>query len=148
VALLLKHYQEKYYLIDMYRKRKQSSELNIFNVSELINKYNPVKIGIEVNGAGLLYFDRLTALHPDKTIEAIKTTAQSKPVMITRLILALEQNILIMPKDKIIIDEFLSFRNNGGTLSAISGKHDDIILALSFALAVSRFGKGGLCLVQ
>jgi hypothetical protein len=125
----------------MYRKRKQTSELNIFKVSELINKYDPVKIGIECNAGGQLYYERLVSLHPDKTIEGIKTTAQSKPVMIGRILLAMEQQVLIVPNDRIIIDEFLSFRNVEGKLSAISGKHDDIIMTLGFCLAVSKFGK-------
>jgi phage terminase large subunit-like protein len=144
VAVVLKFYDDKYYLVDMYRKQKESNEYHLYKLSELIDKYDPVKIGIEVNGGGQIYYERLLAKHCDKTIVAIKTTAQSKPTMITGLMLAMEQQALILPKDKIVLEELFSFRNNDGFLSAIAGKHDDILMAISFALSITTFNKTGL----
>jgi hypothetical protein len=74
--------------------------------------------------------------NPNINIDAVKTTAASKPMMINRILLALEKELLILPKDKIVIEEFLSFRQSDGKLQAISGKHDDIIMSLAFALTV------------
>jgi len=141
VAVILKSFEDKYFLVDMYRKQKESNEYHLYKLSELIEKYDPVKIGIEVNSGGQIYYERLLSQHSDKTIEAIKTTAQSKPVMINRLMLAMEQQILVLPKDKIVLEELFSFRNNDGVLGAISGKHDDILMAVSFALSITTFNK-------
>jgi phage terminase large subunit-like protein len=142
VGAVLKSKDNKYSLVEMYRKQKDSNEAHLFHLSQLIEKYNPVKIGIEVNSGGQFYYERLRSEHPEKNIEAIKTTAQSKPTMINLLMLAMEQSVLILPKDKIVLKELFSFRNNDGIYGAISGEHDDLIMAITFALAVSRFAKG------
>ena len=56
--------------------------------------------------------------------------------MINRLSLLLEKELITYPNDKVIIEEFLSFRQNGVKLEAIAGKHDDIIMSLAFAVTV------------
>jgi hypothetical protein len=60
--------------------------------------------------------------------------------MINRLILALERQQLTIANDKTVIEEFLSFRQNGSRLEAIAGKHDDIIMSLAFAVVVAPLG--------
>lgn len=136
VATVLKSQNGKFSLVDMYRKRKQTNEYHIYQMSSLIQKYHPVAVGIEVNSGGQIYFENLVQDNPNINIDAVKTTAASKPMMINRILLALEKELLILPKDKIVIEEFLSFRQSDGKLQAISGKHDDIIMSLAFALTV------------
>jgi|CryBogDrversion2_11_1035321.scaffolds.fasta_scaffold00054_25 hypothetical protein len=137
VAIVLKSSGEKFYLVDMYRARKKANEVNLYNFSKLIQKYNPVAVGIEVNSGGQLYYEKLCGENSGTNIDAIKTTGSSKPVMINRLLLTLERNMLILPNDSIVTNEFQSFRNNEGKLEALTGQNDDVIMAISFGLTVA-----------
>jgi phage terminase large subunit-like protein len=137
VATVLKSKDNKLYLVDMYRKRKQTNDVHIYQLSELIQKYAPVAVGIEVNSGGQIYYEQLVKSNINTVFEAIKTTAVSKPVYINRLLLSMEQQILILPNDRTVIEELLSFRNNDGKLGAIAGRHDDIVMSLAFALTLT-----------
>ena len=70
--------------------------------------------------------------------EAIRTTGDSKPMMVSSLQLALEKQILKFPPDSVLIEELLSFKREGKKLSAPNGKHDDALMALCFALTVGE----------
>ncbi|MGL4883253.1 MAG: hypothetical protein ACRC8K_19660 [Waterburya sp.] len=137
VCTILQEIEDRYHLVKMYRQRKKTHEYNIFEIGNLIELYNPIRVGIEVNSSGQIYYEQLSSQHFNTDFEAIKTTASSKPTMINRLTLALERQQLIIPNDKAVIEEFLSFRQNGSRLEAIEGKHDDIIMSLAFAILVA-----------
>ncbi len=137
VCVILQEIDNKFYLVKMYRERKKSHEFNIYKISELIEKYQPITVGIETNSSGQIYYEELSSQHLGIDFQAIKTTGQSKPMMINKLILALEKNLLIYPNDYKIIEEFLSFRQYNNRLEAMTGKHDDIIMSLSFAIMVT-----------
>ena len=136
VVTILKEVGDRYELVKLYRERKKTHEYNIYRIGELIEEYQPIKVGIEVNSSGQIYYEQLSGEHLNVDFEAVKTTASSKPKMINRLSLALEKGLINYPNDKIIIEEFLSFRQNGVKLEAIQGKHDDIIMSLAFAVTV------------
>lgn len=136
VLSIFKENDDRYELVKLYRERKQSHELNIYRISELIEEYQPIKVGIEVNSSGQIYYEQLSGQHLNVDFEPIKTTGSSKPKMINRLSLALEKGLITYPDDKIIIEEFLSFRQNGHKLEAIQGKHDDVIMSLAFAVTI------------
>jgi hypothetical protein len=57
------------------------------------------------------------------------------------LLLALEKQELIFPADSPITEELLTYIRKGNKLEAATGKHDDTVMALSFALSVSSFNK-------
>lgn len=124
---------------DWYRRRQTTSELNLFNIMELCDKFPTAVIGVEINGAGQLYYERLYSSLPSSQIEKIVTTQDSKAGMISRLILALEKGVLQFPSKSPYPDELLSFRANGKKLEAIAGKHDDCVMSLAFAVAISPF---------
>ena len=136
VVTVLKEKGDRYELVKLYRERKKTHEYNIYRISELIEEYQPIKVGIEVNSSGQIYYEQLSGEHLNADFEAIKTTGSSKPKMINRLSLALEKGLIAYPNDRLIIEEFLSFRQNGVKLEAIQGKHDDIIMSLAFAVVV------------
>lgn len=138
VATVLKSIGDKLYLVDLYRKRKLTNELQIHNLSLLLQKYQPVAVGIEVNSGGIIYYEQLIKINPNVNIDQIKTTGVSKPVMINKLLLAMERNVLILPPDRTIIEELLSFRQLENKLEAQAGGHDDIIMSLAFALTATR----------
>lgn len=140
VCTVLQEIDDKYHLVKMYRQRKKTHEYNIYQIGELIEQYNPIRVGIEVNSSGQIYYEQLADRYLNTDFEAIKTTASSKPTMINRLTLSLERQQLIFPNDRIIIEEFLSFRQNGQRLEAIDGKHDDIIMSLAFAIVATPIG--------
>lgn len=136
VVTVLKENEDRYELVKLYRERKKTHEYNIYRISELIEEYQPIRIGIEVNSSGQIYYEQLSGEHLNVDFEAIKTTGSSKPKMINRLSLSLEKGLIAYPNDRLIIEEFLSFRQNGIKLEAIQGKHDDIIMSLAFAVVV------------
>lgn len=137
VLTVLKETEGKFELVDWYRDRKQTHEVNIYRIGELIEKYNPICVGVEVNSAGRIYYDELAKTYLNVDFSEIKTTSTSKAPMVNRLILSMEKDLIRYPNDSKIIEEFLSFRQNGVKLEATEGKHDDIIMSLCFAIAVT-----------
>jgi hypothetical protein len=142
VFVILKHKKGIYSIVHIYRKRQQTSDYHIYQISELIKFYKPEKIGVETTGGvGQIYLEQLSRQHYGIKFEAIKTTQDSKAAMITSLVLALEKEILIYPSNCQIIPEMLSFRRDGRKLEASSGHHDDIIMGAVFAVAISPFNQ-------
>jgi Terminase RNaseH-like domain/Terminase large subunit, T4likevirus-type, N-terminal len=141
VGIIVKWDREKqeYSMADMYRKRKQSTEFDIFQLAELINKYKPLGIGIETNSIGAIYLEQLKQAVPGAALKGITTTQDSKIIGAGKINVLLEKGKLLLPKSSPIIEELLSFKRKGKRLEAMAGKHDDIVLALSFALEVSPF---------
>jgi len=143
VAIILKEnwLTNRYSVVNVYRKRQQTSEYHLYQISQLIDLYSPRKIAIEVTGGvGQLYLEQLSKAFTQHEFKAIKTTGDSKPSMISTLQLALEKQAISFPKNTPIIDELLTFRRKGNKLEASSGKHDDCVMALAFALSVTPFG--------
>lgn len=139
-APLLKHKDGIYSLVSLYHKKKSTSMYDIAQIGEIIEKYQPLKVGIEVTGGtGQVYKDSLESNHPDTEFIAIKTNQDSKLQMVELLILALERGMIEYPKKCKLLEEMLVFRRAGKKLSAISGKHDDILMGLVFGLAVTPF---------
>lgn len=140
VAVVLMLVNDTYYIVDYYRERQKTSDYNIFKIGELIKKYEPEKIAIEVTGGtGQIYLEQLSKEFYNSRFEAIKTTGDSKPGMIDRLNLALEKQELKYLDNSPLIEELLVFRRVGTKLEASSGKHDDFVMSVSFALTVTPF---------
>lgn len=134
VLAVLQEIDNVYHFVKMYRRRNQSSQIYMYQASELIEQYDPIKVAIETNGGGQLFLDSLQAQNTSIQFQAIKTTSVSKPLMIRKLNYALEKGLLILPDDRVVIEEFLSFRQNGQKMEAQSGKNDDIVMSLAFAV--------------
>lgn len=124
-------------LVHLYRKRQQTSEYHLYQISEIIKKYKPKIIAVETNGVGSIYLENLTREFRDINFQGIRTSQDSKTQMISRMVLCLEKNQLLYPQNCPIIEEMLSFQRTGKKLEAASGKHDDIIMSAAFAIAVS-----------
>lgn len=140
VAIVLQELNNKLSVVDIYRERQQTSEYDLYQLGLLIDKYNPIKVGIETNSMGGVILEQAILDRPGTDFEAIKTTAQSKPLMISRLLMAMEDETLTLPQDKRFIQEFLSFQKVGNKMQAVGGKaYDDIVLATSFAITVSDY---------
>lgn len=121
----------QYRLTDIYRNRSGNTNTHLFELSTLIKKYNPYRVSIEVNAGGQNYFDILAQDFPSQDIKAVRTTQDSKARMINKLLYLMEKKALRLTVDKVIRDELLSFQKEGGKYGAVSGKHDDIVMALA-----------------
>lgn len=140
VCMVMAEKGGKYTIADIYRKRKETSEYHLFKVGELIDKYKPKSVGIEVTGgAGQIFLEQLALQRKATRIEAIRTTGDTKPAMISRLIMAMESGSLKLPDDDNFIQELLAFRRDGKKLQAIQGKHDDIVMSLAFCIQTSPY---------
>jgi phage terminase large subunit-like protein len=141
VAIVLE-YEPKtdvYSICDLYRKRKGSIESDIYQISELIEKYQPMVLAIESNGVGQIFVEQLSANHSNIETIGVHTSQDSKMGMIERLSLALEKQVLNLPKNSVIINELLAFRRIGKRLEASPGNHDDTIMALAICLSQTEF---------
>lgn len=144
VCIVLAEFENRYSVAKLYRKRKMSMDFNIDQFLQIFEDYRPVKIGIEITGGtGQVYLEQLAKNWGEARIEAIRTTGDSKPQMIDRLLLALEKRTLVYPPGP-ITDEMLGYRRTGPNLNKLEaspGGHDDCVMALSFALTVSPFNR-------
>jgi phage terminase large subunit-like protein len=138
VATVIKQIDDEYFLVDWYRNRKKTSDYNILQIVDLIEKYTPQRVGIEINGLGQIYYEQLVKL-TDCEIEKITTNQSNKIGNITRLILAMEQGVISIPRKSPYYQEFFDFRSYGEQYRAISGKNDDCIMSLAISLAVTPY---------
>jgi len=125
-------------IVDCYRKRKESSDYNIFYLRELIEKWQPERVGVKVNGGGKIYLEQLVKWFPSIEFVEVRTSESSKPLMVSRLKLALERESFIFPADCPLKDELLTFRQQGKRLEAAPGKHDDYVMGSAIALTVAN----------
>jgi hypothetical protein len=140
VAVVLECNRQSANLVAMYRERKHGMDYHLTHIKKLIADYQPYKIGIEVTGGvGQVYLEELAKFDSSRESVAIRTTKDSKVSMVDRLLLALEQKYLFYPPEPIIQEEFFSFQRSEKGLGAPSGKHDDVVMALAFALSVTPF---------
>lgn len=139
---ILKEKNNIYSLIHLYRKRHQTSEYHLYQIGEILKVFKPKITGIEVTGGvGQVYLEQLIKQFPQLEFKAVRTTGDSKPVMISTMVLALEKSALIYPDNSPLINEMLSFRRDGNKLEASPGKHDDTVMGVAFALTVSPFNQ-------
>ena len=136
-APVLKWNGEIFSIIDAYRKRREASDYNLFYLRNLIEKWQPERVGVEVNGGGKIYLEQLVKWFPSIEFIEIRTSEASKPVMISRLKLALERQGFLFPEDCPLKDELLSFRQQGKRMEAPPGKHDDYVMGSAIALAAA-----------
>lgn len=138
VFSVFKWENEQLSLVFIYRKRKETSDYHLYQIGEIIQRYQIDKVGVETTGGvGQLYLEQLSKQHKRTKFEAIRTTGDSKPIMIANLQLALEKQQLIFPQNCPLVDELLSFRRSGKRLEAVAGKHDDCVMSTAFGVTVS-----------
>lgn len=86
-----------------------------------------------------MFVEQTTRNHPDIRVRSFHTSQESKLAIIERLVLALDRQVLLMPKNSIIASELLSFRRVGKRLEASSVNHDDTVMALAIGLSQTPF---------
>ncbi len=137
VGVVVRHTQNRLDVVHIYRKRKHSMEYHIDALGALIRFYKPLKVAIEVTGGtGQVYLEQLSKRFYGSDLQAIRTSADTKIAMIDRILLCLEKRNLFYPNDSPLTEELLTFRRSGKKLSSPSGKNDDTVMALGFALSL------------
>ena len=136
VALVGKYEKGRVSVVHMYRERRRTVDYNLDSIGRLINDYKPLAVAIERNGVGQVFVEQLSKVHKKTRIDAIATTRESKHEMITRLLWALEEEVVGYPICP-IVDELLVYQRDGQKYSAPSGRHDDTVMALAFLATVS-----------
>ncbi|KAB8316173.1 hypothetical protein SD81_028275 [Tolypothrix campylonemoides VB511288] len=138
VGAVLKLLDKKLSLVQFYRQRRQTSEYHLFNLGRLIEEYHPQVVAIETTGGtGQVWLEALSKVYKNTDFQGIRTTGDSKPEMLDRVKLLLEKGELTYPIDSPLVDELLSFKRKGKKLESPSGKHDDLLMAVAFAVAVA-----------
>ncbi len=148
VAIVLKRTSNtSFVVVDLYRENRHSIHRNMNQITELISKYEPECIGVEVNSGGRIYSEKLSEVFYYLKVEEINTTESLKRLAIDRIILSLEQRKLKFPSSSPLKEELLVYRRDGKKMSAPSGKHDDCVMALAMALTVAATNEGGYSLL-
>jgi len=138
VCVVLKRDNDGFSLVHLYRKRKETSQYHLFQIGGIIDNYLPVVVGVETNAGGQIWLEELVKSYRFIKFKPIHTSAHTKPTMLDRLKLLLEQRKFKYPHNCPIVDELLSFKRSNGRLGASPGKHDDVVMAVCFALAAAE----------
>lgn len=123
-----------YTLVNLYRKRKMSSEYHLYQTSKLIEFYRPKRVIVENNSGGAIIVEQLQKQH-GSIIVGQRTSSENKHVLIGRILLALEKKVCVFPEKSLLIQELLNFRQIGNKLQASQDQHDDAVMALAHCLS-------------
>ena len=101
------------------------------------SKYNNAKIIVDSTGVGQPICDDL--LHDGLAVDDFKFTGKSKPELIEKLTIFIEQKHITIPNNNTILDELESFGyqlTDSGHVkySAPQGLHDDCVMSLALAV--------------
>ncbi len=140
VCWILKQVGNDYHSVKWYRARQKTKDYNIAKVTDLIEQFQPVRVGVETNTGGKVILEDLISMNRGTDIRGIHTSQESKITMIDRLILTMERGQFPYPKSSPIYDEFLQFMKKGNKMSAAENAHDDCVMAGAIALAVTPLG--------
>jgi hypothetical protein len=126
-------------IYDMMRTNKKDYHTIVDDMVNILRRYNPIETLIEINGVGDAIYDMLYSKY--KRITAWRTTNESKQQIIEELVLAFQdQNIVIPAKtlNPVLHEEINDFsftwskKTRKITYGARTG-HDDTIISLSLA---------------
>ena len=125
----------KFSIAEMYRADEGSFTQHLEQITRLLKKYYPLCVAIEITGGeGAIYRESLEENLPQYNYYSFKTSNATKQAAIDRLIYYFEKENITLPNDPEIKQEFLDFKRKGKKLTAKSGSHDDIIMAIAIAL--------------
>lgn len=105
----------------------------------IINEYKPVRVVVEKNSLGKIYFDMLRARLKHILITPFDTTNKSKNDIINNLQILIQKREVQLLDDPQLKLDMVSFqveetKTHKVTYNAKSGAHDDTIMAVCFAL--------------
>jgi hypothetical protein len=136
VAMVLDITTTPYEIVGMYRENGKSTDYSLKHVKTLIEDYMPQRVIVEKQAMGSVIAEALQHVLPNYAIETFNTSRASKTVATDRLLYLLERDELVFPPG-IIADELRAFQQQeSGARQAVSGAHDDTVMALAFACSL------------
>jgi hypothetical protein len=101
------------------------------------NRYNNARIVVDSTGVGQPICDDLR--HEGLIVDDFKFTGKSKPELVEKLTIFIEQKNITIPNNQILIDELESFGyqlTDSGNIkySAPTGLHDDCVMSLALSV--------------
>ena len=109
-------------------------------IKEMNEEWSPLSIIIESNNASAL----IEAMEKDGLpVLGLRTTSKSKPEMIQRLAIAIENGEISIPKEPTLLNELEAFKmeftpSGNVKYGAPSGYHDDCVMSLAVALRANE----------
>lgn len=136
VAMVLDITTTPYEVVGMYRENGKSTDYSLKHVKTLIEDYMPQRVIVEKQAMGSVIAEALQHVLPNYAIETFNTSRASKTVATDRILYLLERAELVFPAG-IIADELRAFQQQeSGARQAVSGAHDDTVMALAFACSL------------
>jgi len=120
------------------KRIKGSWEAQIEQFIQISEFYNLVSLCVDVSGVGDAVFELLRSRYQSSTtLIPFLFTAKSKEIIISHLIVDIEQERISVPSfEEQLIDELKHFEyisDTGESTGAASGYHDDLVIALALA---------------
>jgi hypothetical protein len=143
VAQVWSVYRGQYSLVSEYSAARTSKTININRVIELVDKYKPINVNIEVNSGGGIILEDLIKKRSRINWGEVNTQNRSKIENTDRIVLMLERQQVEFPEDSNLNKEMPHFVEQIGakmrattrTRSAESGFHDDSVMACAITFA-------------
>ena len=143
VALVWELYQGHYSLVSEYSAAHTSKTVNIHRVVELVDRYKPINVNIEVNSGGGIILEDLIKKRSNINWNEVLTSNRSKIENTDRIVLLMERQAIEFPAESDLAKELPRFvesigakmRSTTRTRSAESGFHDDAVMACAITFA-------------
>ena len=133
VAIVLDITEEIHSIVAEYSENRRAvEEYSIPQICNLIDRYRPEVVGIEINSGGAIVRENLCKVRPQFRVEGFNTNRGSKMIATDRVAIKLEHRKLIYPPDWKGIEELSNF--SAAKREAVYG-HDDRVMALTIAEA-------------
>lgn len=134
-------------------------EADLFGLEliKLANFYNGAYLGVECNNNGLatlktivnngyynVYYSKVYDMVADKVTKKLgwHTNSKTKPLMINKLAEFIREEYIIIKSKSVIEELFFYMYDDRGKTNAVSGEHDDLVIALSVWLQLILEGMG------
>lgn len=136
-AIVLDITKKPYSVAAIYHESGRTTEYSLRHIKQLIDDFLPQRITIEKQAMGSVIGEALQGIVPEYVIELFNTSRPSKNVATDRLLYLMEHDAIIFP-DGPIPEELRAFQVlDSGERCAAPSFHDDTVMALSFACALS-----------
>lgn len=131
-------------MVDLVYFNDKDSTLTISAIADMIEKYRPLKVVVEKNSIGSVYYDLLKKEVQKRGIKTtsvipFNTTNDSKYELVSMLQVAIQNNDIQLFNDPELINELSAYEckpspTGKPTYNAALGSHDDLIMSTMLAL--------------
>lgn len=129
-------------MIDLVHFNDLNDIQTIDKIIELIRKYNVIKVQVELNSIGKIFYNmlqrKISECNLNCSLKGFNTTNSSKQKIVQRLQVAIQNRTCKLLKDEKLISQMAQFESkltSAGkvTYAGAKNSHDDLVLATLFA---------------